>query len=581
MDPSVLLQPHREPEKLVPSDDGSSPENNDEMEATMDLALPETEGEPVPTTRPARTNEISVNLSMLEDMDINRMQVHPALEENAESSADLPFVVDVSVTTKNKPRLELDHNLAPVVKPAPASPPSSGEEIVFVPKKKRKSKTTPVHRKPTSRSGSPRRSIIPHPTIESANEFVLRTQPTVAVVDDPVEITTTTLKINPSNVQHLSKSQKKKNKKAARKENRARRASRFLGEDDDEEILADYIANTNMDELGTFSLGAGVRDLGGENMDVWLDVSEDEDDEDDENGEDDSSGDDDSWDEADMGDFDAISTSDEGKGVMKRILRKRQRPSGLQYLIKWEGTSTDDATWILAEALDSASDRLIKKFERREVLRQLAAEAESSSFEDEEDSGGDSGVDDGDDDGFDDDQALKDEKKAQEEADYRLARVLAGLDEDDDNDDNDDNDDDLDDDLDDYFVQKAGGALSVKPHKGKFPSASRVAKASQNNWDPMDWASPRNVAPKKKGKKSKGILADLELSDEELKARVRSHWEKDRNAKKARKAQREALRAEGLLGGGKAGKRDLHADFISVAALHKEITDFLMTDAPK
>ncbi|KAF8459464.1 hypothetical protein BGX38DRAFT_16335 [Terfezia claveryi] len=606
MDPQVLLEP-REPQPEANSGEGSTHAEGEGMEATFDQPQPEgnvplnpegeiARGEPMAMKAeqaPAPvTQGINVNVTMLEEMDINRREVNTSAQTTVSGpSEDIPFVVDVCLTKGNKPRLEFNPQLDT---PAPTRSPisvSSGEEIVFVPRKQRKRKAFEANSatpsKPVSRPRSPSQSSVRAATPPRLGTFLSTALP-VNVIDDPIHVTIhTAIYTGPSQNTPTSKSRKKKERKKARKEKRVQRYTRGTSDDFDDAVFADYIENTNMEELEEFVNGAGRRDVGGDNTDEWLSVSDDDDDHDDHDDDDDSNDDDgdneddeDQWDENNLEEFDAISTADEGKGRVHKVLRKRQRPSGLQYLIKWEGTKTDDATWILAEAIDSAAERLVKKFEKREHIRELLAQ--TSEYSDEgEDEESDDEDEDYKDEGEADDQYLR-KKRAQERADFnyasRLAREEGG--------DvpngfgsfvNNEEDDD---------EHKASGKMgfAIKPKKGKYPSASKVANALSGEWDPMDWASPNNVAPKKKRNKDKAKRTQWDLSDAELKTQLRCHWDNDRKAKKGKKAEREALRKEGLLGMGcMPGKKDMKARYIdgmNMAQVHKEVHDFLMSDYP-
>ena len=538
----------------LPGPEGHASLNQEEgVEATT--TVPQNRGEPVAMEAEQApisvTQEVNVNATMLEEMDINRLEVNTSVQTTApEPSEDVPFVVDVCITKENNPRLEFDPQL---VTPAPVRV-SSGEEIVFVPRNQRKKKTfvasSATPSKPVLRPGSPHKSSVRVTTPPERDTFFSTTR-SVTVIDNPIHVTTHTAIYTGSNQDTpTSKSRKKKERKKARKEKRAQRYNRNMNNDFDDEVVADYIENTNMEELEEFANGAGRRDIGGDNMDMWLDVSDDDGEEEDNSEEDDSEEEDgeDQWDENNLEDFDAISTADEGKGRVHKVLRKRQRPSGVQYLIKWEGTSTDDATWIRAEMLDSVAEKLVKKFEKREYIRELLAQTSEDSDEDEDEDG--DGDEDESNEGEDDDQYLQ-KKKAQEEADFKLACILAKEDED---------------------------------VLGKYPSASKMANAFSGGWDHMDWASSNNVAPKKKRNKDKAKRTQWSLSDDEHEAQLRSQWDNDRKTKKGKKAEREALRKEGLLGmGGMPGKKDMKAKYtggMSMAQVHQEIHDFLMNDYP-
>lgn len=603
MDPLVLLEP-TESQQASPEGFSDLPVvvSGEAMEVTIDLPASDKntfparcEGTEVTLAVPLQTDNTSQSLEvstptdqevsvsvLMEGTEFNKLEISTDSRiTNLEPSEAVPFVVDVTITKGHRPRLELDPKLTQNAWQEPALPASlsSGEEIVFVPKKMR------VPKSRVSSSAAPIKTRLGSPSPTQPPVRVATPPLKVIAVDNTIEIITNPkTKPTSSNPASISRSMKRKEARKARKEKKAKKYSQSTGDYIDDEVVADYMANTDMGELKEFLNGAGIRDVGGNNMDVWLSVSDDEgddddeDDDDDENEDEDDEVDEDDWDEANLEDFDAISTSDECKGQVHRILRKRQRPSGLQYLIKWEDTGTDESTWLLAEALDSAAEKLVRKFEKRQLIRELLAQASGDS-EDEDEYDEDEDEDE-DDDEVDDDERLR-KRKAQEEADFKLARILAAT-----NDEDDEEEDD--DDLDDFFVHKASGKMSfgIKPKKGKFPSATGTANALAGEWDYMDWATPSNISAKKSGKKAKknGKATQWDLSDGEVEAHIRSQWEKDRKTKKGKKAEREVLRTEGLLGmSGKPGKKDMKAKYIdgmNMSQIHQEIHDFLMSNYP-
>ncbi|KAF2155155.1 hypothetical protein K461DRAFT_276343 [Myriangium duriaei CBS 260.36] len=99
-----------------------------------------------------------------------------------------------------------------------------------------------------------------------------------------------------------------------------------------------------------------------------------------------------------------------------------------------------------------------------------------------------------------------------------------------------------------------------KPKKGKrsdhFPSASLMADVLEQDpyggFDVMDFDRPslRNNTKGQKGRKSAGPMPEelLDLSDSDLIDDLQSAWANDRAKKAAKKAEREELRSQGLLG---------------------------------
>ena len=115
----------------------------------------------------------------------------------------------------------------------------------------------------------------------------------------------------------------------------------------------------------------------------------------------------------------------------------------------------------------------------------------------------------------------------------------------------------------------------VNRAKGDFPAATALADA-YDGFDVMDFERP---SLKKKPRGRKGRLA-FDLSDSELEDSMAVAWDKDRSKKKEKKEEREALRAQGLLGK-KDAKPDLKAKYregMGIHAVKDEIKTFLMGD---
>lgn len=137
------------------------------------------------------------------------------------------------------------------------------------------------------------------------------------------------------------------------------------------------------------------------------------------------------------------------------------------------------------------------------------------------------------------------------------------------------------------------GRVTKKPgmHKRRgqggfsFPDASALADTveqyGESGFDIMDFERP-SLRNTKKGRKGK-LPAELDgLSDDELKDNLTSQWEKDRTTKRLKKAEREELRAQGLLGAsGRNGKADLSQKYLqgmTTAQVHDELRIFLQND---
>ncbi|TGO51324.1 hypothetical protein BCON_0163g00050 [Botryotinia convoluta] len=124
---------------------------------------------------------------------------------------------------------------------------------------------------------------------------------------------------------------------------RARRGRRVAGriDDSDEEdaMIADYIANMDQEQtMADVDHTFNKRELGGDDDAAWEDDSsvKDAHDSDGRHG----------WGRTELQDLDDLSTSDEARGKVETILSKRHRVGGVQYLIVWEHQDVDEARWV-------------------------------------------------------------------------------------------------------------------------------------------------------------------------------------------------------------------------------------------
>jgi hypothetical protein len=360
---------------------------------------------------------------------------------------------------------------------------------------------------------------------------------------------------------------------------------------DEDAILADYIANMESQDTEPFE-SLRQRELVGSADDVWQETG------------DSSTGDalkrtkkpsQAGWDSSELCDLDDLSTSDGVMGDVLAILSKRERQTGLQYLVIWEDQTVNEARWVPVNTLTSLSAlRHIEKFEAEE---KLVAEFQHDDDDDTSDTdeaivGDDNGEDDDGDDVDEDDEDGLIEKRIEEMSDEQIARLLAkqeelgmgsaelllfdedaGVDEDE-----------------DLPFRRTLLAPIMLPSKsrrprvagaqrarGDFPPASLLADA-YDGFDVMDFDRP-SLKKKPKGRKGK---PDFHLSDSELEASMQMAWNNDRVKKNERKQEREELRAQGLLGS-KNGKPDLKQKYkegMGIHAVKEELKKFLMgTDA--
>lgn len=138
------------------------------------------------------------------------------------------------------------------------------------------------------------------------------------------------------------------------------------------------------------------------------------------------------------------------------------------------------------------------------------------------------------------------------------------------------------------FAQSTSKRGSSKKKNGgfSFPNASALADSVDQygdvGFDIMDFERP-SLKPKR-GRKGK-LPPELDaLSDDDLKDEMLGHWSNDREKKRLKKAEREELRMQGLLGAaGKKGKADLGQKYqqgMTMPQIHEELRAFLQ-DAGK
>ncbi|KAI8939740.1 hypothetical protein NX059_003485 [Plenodomus lindquistii] len=278
----------------------------------------------------------------------------------------------------------------------------------------------------------------------------------------------------------------------------------------------------------------------------------------------------DSWDSDNLRDFADLSTSSDVMDTIVRILAKRTRSSGLQYLCVYEGSVTDDARWLPYTFLKSSSEQqLVRIFEEEADLR----EQERSSLSDSADSDEEE---DTDDDEEIDDETIARVLQKQEELGLGSDEVLlyAG--------------DEIFDAPFNYKSSSFGPSGSKKQRQSRgrgnrepsFPSASALADAlamdPYGGFDIMDTDRP-SLRPRKKGRRGQ---MPPELDDADLNDQLQNAWENDRAKKRLKKAEREELRQQGLLG--RKGKgpnlKVKYQGGIVMEDVVEEIREFLMGD---
>ena len=284
------------------------------------------------------------------------------------------------------------------------------------------------------------------------------------------------------------------------------------------------------------------------------------------------------WESADLEAFEELSTSDEILAAeVKRIVSKRKRPSGIQYLVVPEGYTIDDARWYPMALLGGFTARQkIRAFENEQAqLETFSTATDPDSFSDK-DAQLEQDLQEELDDVADEQDLL--DRHRERMTDEHIARLFLkqeelGLTS---------HDLVLYDGVEqqspsDYVAQRPRrnpdpGNVSQTPRKAKIRIRDVLEQDPYYGFDIMDQDRP-SLRRKVKGRRGR---IPLELSDSEIEQTLQSQWENDRNKKKARKEDRETLRAQGLIGRkGKANPKAKHPNNISLVKIKDQIQDFL------
>jgi hypothetical protein len=292
------------------------------------------------------------------------------------------------------------------------------------------------------------------------------------------------------------------------------------------------------------------------------------------------------WTRSDLQDFDDLGTSFTCLESIHVILSKRQRPSGVQYLVVWEGYTVDDARWIPRTSLNMPdAENFIAIFEAQE--KQIPEFAESESISGEESEGLEIP-----DDLIESDEDMDDkdlwQRRANRLTDEKIAWLLAkqeelGL--------GSETLKILDDSAEDIELPTKSKKVNKKSlvSNGKKPRDRKKGKQSMLDFDLDGMADQSDdlkvVEFESTRLRSKPGTFDTSafagISDSDLEMQMRSTWMKGRDKKRIKKQEREQLRAQGLLGS-KNGKPDLKAkypDTMSPQQVINEILDFFDSDA--
>ena len=484
--------------------------------------------------------------------------------------------------------------------PSPVASDSSDEIILFVGRKSSQSEPHKTTSQTINSGGMSEQNELTH-----SLPLELLHQPIATIIDDSIEDNT---KDSTSVLQHTFPDQQMPNipkptvphmqdlgngdlTSIPGKRRRGKRRNRHWQTDEETQILADYIANTNeSDDLDGFanSFGLNQRELGGSDNAEWEDEETASMSEQQRNvplrGLDE-------WDITDLQDFDGISTSSEALDNVERVLLSRRRPSGVQYLVVGQGHKIDDARWLSLAALDvRGADEKIRIFDEEQAeIERLLGECDSSeksmsldeqlALDIQEDT-----------ENLEDEEDLVDRRKARA-TDEQIARLLSKQEELGLGSDNlrlfdgggFDGGDEVEAQLDGMWDEVVTFQDQTKSKRKKrappsFPSATALAgvldRDPYNGFDVMDQDRP-SLRRKPKGRRRN---LPMELSDSELELQMHMAWENDRSKKKKRKQEREELRTQGLLG--KKGKPDLkfkYTEGISMVEVKSEIKDFLLS----
>ncbi|CAA9962082.1 r3h and g-patch domain-containing protein [Pyrenophora teres f. maculata] len=283
------------------------------------------------------------------------------------------------------------------------------------------------------------------------------------------------------------------------------------------------------------------------------------------------------WESDMLQDFDNLSTSSDLEDTVARILSKRTRKAGIQYLCVYEGSVIDDARWLPVTFLrDTAEKKLVRAFEAAALEREKQM-LTSSDSEDEDDE--DEDEDDDDDDDDDNDEEIDDETLArvlqkQEELGLGADEVLLYG-----------GDEFFDGPVKDRsFIPFDGSSKKRQDRRGRgkrepsFPCATAMADALQmdpyGGFDVMDTERP-SLKPKKKGRRGQ---PPPELDDSDLNEQLQNAWAADRAKKRLKKAEREELRQQGLLGrkGKGANLKVKYQGGIEMEDIVEELREFML-----
>ena len=474
--------------------------------------------------------------------------------------------------------------------PSPTGSDSSGEFIIFAGRRHSCKKGDQTHTSDVQSKALNGQKTNNVSKLSGHHSFV------ATVIDDPIKVRTERIQdhlkqrprsFSPSDSEKVPGHLNGNSGATAIKPRRRRRGRHPRQEAKDEGILDDYIANLrDGGDLEAFveSSMLSQRNLNGSDSTGWQDEVEFL-----------SPGrverhslENSKWDSADLGDFDELSTSNEALDSIEQVLSKRERPSGVQYLVTRAGYTVDDARWFTSTSLNiPGAEALIQEFEDKAELNLLldGSDVSDASLTIDEQMAQDLQEDLDD---HEDEKDLEDRRQARM-TDEQIARLLSkqeelGLGSSDlmlfsggDVETNSEEEVQLDGLWERAATHRAPfWSKGTKRSPSNFPSATAFADVlDQDPYKGFDVMDQQRPSLRKRPKDRRGKLS-MDLSDSELEQSIQASWEKDRTKKKMRKQEREELRVQGLLG--KKNKIDMKAKYsegMTMTEVKNEIREFL------
>lgn len=238
---------------------------------------------------------------------------------------------------------------------------------------------------------------------------------------------------------------------------------------------------------------------------------------------------------------DTTSPPDESQWRIGHIFSRRKKHATVEYLVTREGESPELARWVRRESLTMAGAKAkVEAFEQEFAADTRSA---SSALAIDDDLSLDSPLDE-----------LSDDSEESQTVDDLLQRLQ-------------------------QYQSSRKRDKKGRRFRNTFPSATAFADALEDDpymaFDIMDFDRP-SLKKKKKGRRQ---ALNFELSDSELEMQLQQAWENDRMKKKARKQEREMLRAQGLLG--RKTKEAKDAAGMSADEIKSEVRKFLLSSAER